>query len=166
MKRSEKIYIINKKLSDKSWNLGCRFLIKWKPNETNDAIPYEIIYVQPRWSSTYTVIDGVVQKEWMHTSDYKNSEFCYKYYKWIYYIDFAKTSEEDFFNSIDTIGHPVKINNIEYHLNKDDYLEVRNKITKEELVYPIEFWNDEAIDLLLSKLSYYHYLYLCDNEKK
>lgn len=153
MNRSEKIYHINKKLSDKSWNLGCRFVIKWKPNETNNEVPYEIIYVQPRWSSTYTVIDGVIQTKWMHTSDYKNPEFCYKYYKWVYYVDFSKISEEDFFNTVDTIWHPVKINDIEYQLNKDDYIDIRNKLTNDELIRPIEFWREEIIDLLLSKVN-------------
>lgn len=151
MNRKEKTKAIYKKLADKTWTLWCRFLIKWEPNETNDFLAYEIIYVQPRWSSTYTVIDWVVQTQGMHTSDYKNPEFCYKWYKWVNYIDFTKVSQEDFYEKVDTIGHPVTINVVEFHLNETDYNEIKKLVTKKELLEPIDWWNEEAFNLLYEK---------------
>ena len=44
------------------------------------------------------------------------------------------------------------INRVEYILNKNDYTKIRELISKEELLKPIENWNNKAIRKLYEKV--------------
>jgi hypothetical protein len=40
------------------------------------------------------------------------------------------------------------INRLEFLTNENDYLKIRNSISKDELLLPIDNWNENSINLL------------------
>ena len=68
--------------------------------------------------------------------------------KWNLYLNTEAKYILDFICSDKIIWHLVMINRIEFILQENDYLKIRKTISKEELLLPIDEWNEKSIDLL------------------
>ena len=66
--------------------------------------------------------------------------------KWNLYLNTEAKYILDFICPDKIIWHPVMINRIEFILQENDYLKIRKTISKEELLLPIDEWNEKSID--------------------
>lgn len=132
MDKTEMIKAIYEKIADKTLSFGCKIIIH----------PY-------------------IKKKSFYLWNTENEDSCMWgkfFYVYHYYQEFLREYAEEYSDDFEInkihsiIWHPVMINRIEYVLPKNDYLEIRQSISKEELLLPIDDWNIESINLLYKKV--------------
>ena len=145
MNKKEMIKAIYEKIADKTLSFWCKIEL------LDGAIVEYITDVDDWWPWINENID------WEYgIYVYNHNRDSSIQFEWFGDIGYSEKLKERFFNKHryikKVIWHPVMINRVEYVLLKNDYLEVRKTISKEELLLSIDEWNIEAINLLYKKV--------------